>query len=397
MLLARVSLCLFAMNVCWIAAIAEAHDGHENQESAVENATPAAIEQKEAVEKPNSFVADGKRYIWKHRPDLGKQSEALIDAATGNLHNSADQDLITNEIVTVVAKHGLVALDADLQHWKLVEPQDAAFSKGMNAHGADCFLVDGQSFWAFASTNSKEVIICQRGKIVARLKQPKGTEFDNPTVNRYFKLGGQFIPCDVVYLPVAKRLVVVTGYAPGDFALSAKLHDGSWKWTGAAWGGKEKEGGLFSTAHGVEVTTEDGQEIVEVASRAHGRLFAFTASGAQIKMPGSDNEYYLSLPDGSTPCDISHARTSRFVPLLSGAPRKKDPASVLVLNSGTLTGSLTPATFDSLSRMLHMHGFCAVERNGQLFGIVLSWRAKRQHNKGELNDGRIEIFEAVAQ
>ena len=372
-----------------------AHEGHEHDDSALDATTSVAGEDREAT--PNSFTANGKSYAWKHRPDLGKQSDQLIKAAKGGLHNSADQDLKTKEIVTVVAKHGLVALDAELQQWKLVEGQDKAFAGGMNSHGADCFLLDDESYWAFASTNTGEVVVSQRGKIVANLTKPKGTEFDNPTVNKYFRLGGKFTPCDVVYLPVAKRLVVVIGYAPGDFALSAELQDGQWKWGGPAWGGKEKVGGLFSTAHGVEVTTVADQEVVEVASRAHGRLFAFTSDGAQIKMPGADKEYYLGLPKGSTPCDISHARSSLFVPLLSGAPKGKDPASVLVLENGKVSGSLTPATYEDLAYMLHMHGFCAFEKDGKLFGVVLSWRAKRQHNNGDLNDGRIEIFEAVEQ
>jgi len=391
-------LCLFAVNFFWITACAKAHEGHEHQRSAAENATASSRKTEAKVdEKPNSFVSGGKHYVWKHRPDLGKQSDALIEAAKGRLHNSADQDLNTGEIVTVVAKHGLITLDADLKEWKLVEPQDAAFAKGMNSHGADCFLVDGESFWAFASTNTGEVIVCQRGKIIARLAKPKGDEFDNPTANRYYKLGGKFNPCDVVYLPEAKRLVVVTGYSPGDFALSAELHEGTWKWTGAAWGGKEAAGGLFRTAHGVEVASEEGQEIVEVASRSHGRLFAFTANGAQIKTPGSDKEYYLSLPEGSKPCDISHYGANRFVPLLWNLPGTKAPAPVLVLDGGKRVGALTPATFDGLSHMLHMHGFCAFEKEGKLFGIALSWRSKGQHDKGQLNDGRIEIFEAVGQ
>lgn len=374
--------------------LVNAHEGHDHTSATSSKAASPASKTHNSTDQ-NSYVADGQTFVWKHRPDLGKQSAALIEAAKGGLHNSADRDLVTGEVVTVVANHGLVTLDADLKEWKLVEDQDAAFAGGMNAHGADCFLLDDQSYWVFASTNTNEVIVSKRGTIVATLTSPTGDEFDNPNVNEYFAGGGKFTPCDVVYLPQAQRLVVVIGYTPGDFALSAERVDGRWQWAGAAWGGKEAQGGPFNTAHGIEVHTAGGRETVEVASRSHGRVLAFTPHGAQIKMPGKDESYHIQLPEGSHPCDVSRWSDSMFLPLLNGQPKRADPASVIVLENGNTVGRLTPSAFDNLSRLLHMHGFLPYEKDGKLFGIVLSWRQAAQNDNGVLNDGQIAIFEAV--
>ncbi len=390
----RASFCFTIAFAFGISSQGIAHEGHDHDHDASGNHPSAAVDLATAK---NTFNANGKTYRWEHRPELGKQSDAMIAAAKGGLHNNADVDQSTHEIVTVVAKHGLVTLDAELKEWKLVEDQDSVFAGGMNAHGADCFVMDGQSYWAFASTNTGEVVVSQRGKVVASLKQPNGTEFDNPTVNSYFAAGGRFTPCDVVYLPEAKRLVAVIGYAPGDYALSAELRDGQWQWGGPAWGGKENVGGPFNTAHGVQVATEGGQEIVEVASRAHGRVYAFTASGAQIKTPGADNKYYVELPKGSNPCNISHNGSSMFLPLLNPLSMTNGVAPVLVMNDGKPAGSLIPATYDELEFMHHMHGFCPIEKDGKLYGVVLSWPNGGENAKGKRNDGRIAIFEAVAQ
>lgn len=368
-----------------------AHEGHGHDDSATHS-----HHKYDLTADQNTFSVDGKTYRWEHRPNLGNQSDAMIAAAKDGLHNNADRDLTTGEIVTVVAKHGLVTLDPKLTKWSLVEDQDLAFSEGMNSHGTDCFLRDEVSYWAFASVNTGEVVIAKRGSIVAKLKQPKGDEFDNPTVNQYFTNGGKFTPCDVVYLPVAERLVVVIGYAPGDYALSAEFRDGQWQWGGPAWGGSVNQGGMLSTGHGVEVATEGGQEIVEIASRSHGRVFAFTASGAQVRMPGADKDYFIQLPKGSTPCNISHLISETFLPLLNALPSTNNAAPVLMIQNGKPSGSLVPATYETLSYMLHMHGFCPVKLDGKLYGIALSWPNGGENSRGKRNDGQIAIFEAVA-
>ncbi|KLU01617.1 putative signal peptide and transmembrane protein [Rhodopirellula islandica] len=372
-----------------------AHEGHDHGDAAETSTESAAAFDPTAP--TNKFQANGKTYRWEHRADLGKQSEDMFNAAKGGLHNNADRDLLTGEIVTVVAKHGLVTLDPKLKEWTLVDDQDAVFSGGMNAHGTDCFVLDGESHWAFASTNTQQVFVTKRGKVLATLSQPKGDEFDNPTVNEYFQAGGRFTPCDVVFLPEAKRLVVVIGYAPGDFALSAELVDGQWQWGGPAWGGREGNGGMLNTGHGVQIATEGGREIVEIASRSHGRIFSFTPNGAQIRTPGADKDYFIQLPKGSNPCNLFNVGDNMFLPLLNSLPKTNGSAPVLVLENGKPAGALVPATYDTLNLMQHMHGFCPVEIDGKLFGIVLSWRNGGENANGKPNDGQIAIFEAVEE
>ena len=118
--------------VAW-AQVTLAHEGHEHQDSAAAEAVASVAGKEPSVagKKPsvagknpasaaNSFLANGKSYVWKHRADLGKQTDQLVEAAKGGLHNSADQDLNTKEIVTVVAKHGLVAITVILLTWLLL-------------------------------------------------------------------------------------------------------------------------------------------------------------------------------------------------------------------------------------------------------------------------------------
>nr|WP_236621140.1 hypothetical protein [Rhodopirellula sallentina] len=370
--------------------MSNAHEGHDH------SATQLTATAEAEATTSSTFQIGDKTYRWEHRADLGKQSDKMMAAAKGGLHNNADQDLKTNEIVTVVSRFGLVALDAEMKEWNLVEDQDPKFASGMNSHGADCFVVDDESYWAFASTNTGEVVISKRGEIVAVLKSPKGGEFDDETINKYYTDGGRFAPCDVVYAPEAQSLIVVTGYAPGDYALTAKNVDGTWQWTGAAWGGKTSQGGPFATAHGVEVGTIDGDEVVEVASRAHGRIYGFTASGEMIQMPGATEEKFIQLPPRSNPCNLSLHGDEMYLPLLNPLADSNGVAPVLIVAGGKPVGRLVPAEFDGLQYMHHMHGFCAVERDGKLFGIALSWPNGGENKKGKRNDGQIAIFEAVS-
>ena len=382
---------LFLVLICGSTFAHEGHSDHSHQPQNGKLLVQTVLDKVLS----STFKVGDKTFRWEHRDALGKQPEKMAEVAKGTLHNSADQDLKTNEICTVVAKYGLVVLDAELKEWTMVENQDPKFAAGMNAHGADCFMLDDESYWTFASTNTKEVVVCKRGEIVATLSKPKGTEFNNDTVNKYYADGGAFVPCDVVYAPQAQSLIVVTGYAPGDYALSAKLVDGTWQWTGAAWGGKVNKGGPFSTAHGVEVTSIDGKEVIEIASRGHGRIIGFTAEGEMVSLPGAGDDKYIELPKRSNPCNVYHAGSEIFLPLLNPLADTNGLAPVLIIADGKPTGQLIPAEYEGLELMVHMHGFCPVQRGDQLFGVVLSWRNAKENKAGKLNDGQITVFEAV--
>ncbi|MCM2369830.1 NHL repeat-containing protein [Aporhodopirellula aestuarii] len=371
------------------AGTAAAHEGHDH------SATQLTAASEGPVAMSSTFQVGDKTYRWEHRNDLGAQPEKMVAAAKGGLHNNADQDPQTKEIVTVVKSYGLVTLDPEMKAWRLVEDQDPHFAAGMNSHGTDCFEFNGESLWAFASTNTGEVVITKRGEILAKLSKPEGTEFANEKINQYYANGGKFVPCDVVFAPEAQALIVVTGYAPGDYALTAKNVDGSWQWTGAAWGGKENEGGPFSTAHGVEVNTIGGNEVVEVASRSHGRIYGFTADGEMVAMPGAGDGKYIQLPPRSNPCNIANHGDELFLPLLNPLADSNGVAPVLIISDGKPVGRLVPAEYEGLNFMHHMHGFIAIEHDGQLFGIALSWPNGGENSKGKRNDGQIAIFEAV--
>ncbi|TWU38307.1 hypothetical protein [Novipirellula artificiosorum] len=380
---------------CFVATNALAHEGHDHPHEAA--SAPQQMVATAAGPEANSFVADGVTYQWKHRPDLGLQPEAMVAAAKPGLHNNADEDPETGEVVTVVANYGLVKLDQQMKSWSLVDDQDPHFAGGMNSHGMDCFTIDGEVYYASASTNTQEVVVSKRGKVIARLESPKGTEFDNPGVNAYYKSGGRFVPCDVVWVPTAKRLLVVTGYSNGDFAISARRVDGAWKWDGVAFGGRIQQGGPFLTGHGIELKiTEDGIETVQIASRGHGRLYGFTPNGAMINLNATEGQYYAQLHNAARPCNLDFQGDLTFVPLLDSLPSTNGVAPVMVLKNFESTGSLIPAEFDDLQFMRHMHGLKTVRRDRKLFAITLSWRNGGENGQGKLNDGQIAIFEAVA-
>lgn len=376
-----------AIGFCLVTGPASGHDGagdhdHEHGDHAA-NVTD------------NGFLRGDAAYRWIHRDDLGKQNDELVEAARRHLHNSADEDVTTGEVVTVVGNYGLITLDKDLGQWSLVPDQDPVFAAGMNSHGADCFVRDGQSFWVFASTNTNTVVVSQRGKVIAKLEKPTGDEFDNDYANSYYAGGGGFTPCDVTYIASTDSLMVVTGYSAGDFAVTAKYSDGQWKWSGVAFGGKTSMGGPFATAHGIDVPKTSGATVVEIASRSHGKLYAFTPEGAQVKLTGSeDGNYVIDLPQGSRPCDVCTVDSLRFVPLLDALPGTNN-APVLVLNGSRTAGQLVPADYEGLQYMRHMHGLRMVQRDGKLFAITLAWPNGGENKAGNRNDGRLAIFEAV--
>jgi hypothetical protein len=381
-----------------ISSIASAHDGrsHNHSDSASsDDARPTFTAVLLESTEDNSFTVNEKTYTWKHRSDLGIQDEAMTKAAIRGLHNNVDEDPETGEVVTVVSRHGLVVLQKDLKEWKLLENQDPYFAKWMNAHGTDCFKFGDEVLWAFASTITKEVVVSKRGEILAKLSTPKGDEFDNQVVNQYYRDGGKFTPCDVVWLPEAESLVVVTGYTPGDYVLTAKFVDDNWQWTGAAWGGKTNIGGPFQTAHGVEVQNIDGKETVIIASREHGRIYGFDEAGNGVSIPGANDEKFILLPKGSTPCNISFTSDAAFLPLLNALPSTNQVAPVLVMVDGDAVGNLIPASYDGLEYMHHVHGFRTVNRDGKLFGITLSWPNGWENKNGKRNDGQTAVFEAV--
>ena len=369
-----------------------AHEG--DHDSADHHHHPAAA----AGSQFTAAGQDGQQtFDWVHRGDLGQQPAALIEAARGGLHNSADEDPRTGEVVTVVAGFGLITLDRDLQAWTLVENQDEIFAGGMNAHGAVCFERQGESYWAFASTNTKEVVVSRRGTVVAVLSSPGGGEFDHPGANQYYAGGGAFVPCDVTYEPSTDALKVCTGYSPGDYVVTASFAESGVVWGGAAFGGKTSIGGPFSTAHGIDAPGTYETSVLEIASRSHGKLFGFTPWGAEVKLSGSpEGQYHIDLPDGSTPCDVCTVDGQRFIPLLNALPGS-DSAAVLTLSGGEVSGQLVPADYDGLQYLRHMHGVRVVKRDDKLFLIALTWPNGRENAAGDRNDGQIAIFEAVAR
>lgn len=392
------SFCFALVSFGFVGLTASAHDDHSHNrhdggpgDDDMQTFTALLLESS----PDNSFSINEKTYTWKHRSDLGVQSEAMTKAAIVGLHNSADEDPKTHEVVTVVANHGLVTLSEDLKEWTLLEDQDPYFTKRVNAHGADCFEFNDKVLWAFASTNTGEVVISDRGEILGKLSTPKGDEFDNEVVNKYFREGGKFTPCDVVWAPEAESLIVVIGYTPGDYALSAKFIDGQWKWTGAAWGGKVAKGGPFNTAHGVEVATIDGKETVIIASRGHGRIYGFDAGGNGVSIPGANEQKFIPMPKGSMPCDVAFTDNTAFLPLLNSLPTTNKVAPVLVMVDGEIVGNLIPASYEGLQYMHHMHGVRTVKRDGKLFAIALSWPNGGENKNGKRNDGQTAVFEAV--
>ncbi len=382
---------LFLTAIALTTAPALAHEGDHGPGADHAHAPSAA----------NQFTMhiDGetKAFDWIHRDDLGQQDEALIDAARGGLHNSADEDDTTGEVVTVVAKYGLVTLDRDLKAWSKVDGQDEIFAGGMNAHGADCFVRGGQSHWVFASTNTRQIVLASRGKVLAVLEAPEGDEFDHPTANAYYAGGGAFVPCDVVYEPSTDSLLVVTGYSAGDFVVTAQFDGDSLAWGGPAFGGKSNLGGPFATAHGIDLVGPMQPSVLQIASRSHGKLFGFTPGGAEVKLDGSpEGQYHIDLPAGSTPCDVRSVESTRFIPLLNALP-EADNAAVMVLRDGKPAGQLIPADYEGLQYMRHMHGISVVSRGGKLFLVALTWPNAGENKAGKRNDGQIAIFEAVPQ
>ena len=332
---------------------------------------------------------------WKHRPDLAvldaknPKNKPILDNIRA-LHGAFMRDEETGNIYTVFPGAGLAVLKADLKEWTLIGGDKKL--GGMNSHGGVAFKLGNTTLLAFASTNTREVVLCTTdGKIEATLGKPTAKEeFKDQHIADYFggktpdvypmgkdkkPLGPDFNPTSVCYLPKEKLLAVTTGYsggASGDFVLLATPGDGhSLKWTSGGFGRRGNKEGQLSTGHGISWVKDSNPTQVAVASRANHRRYTFNvADGKLVESVQLDPGFFVCGVDDA----VLEGRKLSFYPLLNAVEGKKN-AGVAVYEGKKKISVLVPGAEKGLEVMVHIHGASIISGpDGKgAFAIVQSW------------------------
>ncbi len=331
---------------------------------------------------------------WKHRPDLGvldaknpKHKEVLDNIKS--LHGVFMADSSTGDIYTVFPNVGLAVLGADLKEWKVIGGDKKLAA--MNSHGGCVFQREKTTYLAWASTNTREVVVCDtNGQIVSTLVKPTaGTVFKDSHLEDYY--GGKlkdlypakkdgspgepdFNPTSVCYVPREDILCVTTGYTAGkggDFVLTAGWLDHSLTWFSGGFGRRGNKEGELSTGHGISWVRDSNPSKVAVASRANYRRYTFDLNG------GLDDS--LQLEAGAFVCGVEDVsiggRKLSFYPLLNPLGKDATNAGVVVYEGKQKVTLLVPGAEKGLNIMKHIHGVTVVNsRDGKAaFAIMQSW------------------------
>ena len=280
------------------------------------------------------------------------------------MHGGFNEDPETGIVYTGIPDYGLCSISADLKTWKKLGTDNRLKE---NIHGLVFFAHDGKKMLALAQ-HSRVLITDFEGDPIQELNSPKGGEFSNSTVNKYYSSAKSKFNCtDVTYLD--GKLYVVTGYSPGDFVLTAEKHKGKWVWGKIAWGKKGNKPGQFTTAHGVFAH----EDHIYVANREAHQVIKFTKDGKLVKL-------LSDIPTKSRICNVAFLKNHFFFcPLVKIGKQKSAP--IYVHTGDKLVSTIIPGELNIpvLNKIHHAWPHEVTESDGtkQLYILVHGW------NKGK--------------
>ena len=228
------------------------------------------------------------------------------------MHGGFNEDVATGILYTGIPGYGLCSISANLKTWTLLG-DDARLKD--NIHGIVVFKHKGTTFLALAQQGNRRILITDlEGKVLQDIKKPTGTEFDFARANEWYSQPKAHFSCtDVTYLDGI--IYAVTGYSKGDFVLTLEEIEGVWSWGKIAWGGKGKQPGEFSTAHGVFAHDDH----IYVANREAHQVIKFTKDGKLV-------EILKDIPKESRVCNVAHqGENFIFCPLAQVAGSSSAP------------------------------------------------------------------------
>ncbi len=311
-------------------------------------------------------------YTSSHLP---AEAQKVLTSAHGGF--AVDRREGRGETYFALPGAGILQISADFKTIRVLETP--AEMKYVNLHDATIWYgANGSPYLIFPANDAGKVFTTTLdGKLLHTLNTPTADDdFDNPTVNDYFRVGGNFAPTDVEYLD--GLYYVTTGYSELDYVLTARilsLNPFRAMWNDLAFGGKGDGPGQFGTAHGI--TVPPGKTRLDISDRPHARIERFTRYGHYRST--------LKMPSGSLPCDIDYLERYAVVASLDGPDRKKG-APIYILEDDKIISTIMPKEDLGLKNFQHNHNAVLRKIGNKFYIIVQAW-----------NPGDFAILEQVTE
>lgn len=338
-------------------AFVSAHDDSVTLDSSTAVIAAAHLESGKAVSGQGKY----KFKVLKTRDILPEKAIEVLEKAHGGF--AVDRRPDKGQIYFALPGAGILRIENDFSQAQLLDTDESMSQTNMH----NCtiwYTADGSPRLVFPGNDAGKVFTTDLdGKLLNTLDSPTAaTDFDNETVNTYFKEGGKFVPTDVEYLN--RLYYVTTGYSKLDYVLTARVrqrNDGT-VWNDLAFGGKGSEPGQFQTGHGV-MLSPDGKHI-HVADRPQAEIDRFTRYGHYLGT--------LKLPEGSLACDIDYEAGLALVPCLDG-PDKSKGAPIYILEGDQIVSSIMIKEELGLEKFTHIHNAVLIKKDGKLYVIAQAW------------------------
>ena len=334
------------------------HPSHGSSETA--GGGKAAV----AVAAPTGVSGQGdlRFRVLYMRSHLPEEAVAVLESAHGGF--AVDRRPGRGQTYFALPGAGIIEISGDLASTQMLDTDESM--KGLNMHNATIWYdSDGTPFLSFPANNDARVFTTTiQGKLVHTLGPPSGrANFDLPTVDDYFFVGGKFAPTDVEYLK--GLLYVATGYSALDYVLTARVTGTNpfrVVWNDLAFGGKGKGPGQLGTGHGITVSPD--QKRVDVADRPNAEVERFTPYGHYRST--------WSLPIGSYPCDVDYSGNLAIAGCLHGHDRDKG-APIYLFENHKLVSTVMIKEELGLEKFQHIHNAVLRKIGDRYYIIAQAW------------------------
>lgn len=292
---------------------------------------------------------------------LPEEAKAVLVNAHGGF--AVDRREGKGEVYFALPGAGILQISADLGSAKvLTTPEEM---KGTNLHNTGIWYNRrGDAYLVFPANDMGAVFTTTLdGGLVNKLDPPADFDFDDATVNKYFKEGGKFVPTDVEYLN--GLYYIATGYSALDYVLTAQVRawrDFNVEWNDLVFGGKGDAPGQFGTGHGITVTPDEKR--IVVADRPNAQLERFTRYGHYRDT--------VTVPAGSLPCDVDYIDNYTVVGCLEG-PDKSKGAPIYILENDQVVSTVMPKEELGLENFTHIHNAVMTKKEGLYYLIAQAW------------------------
>lgn len=297
-------------------------------------------------------------YTSSHLPEAAQ--EHLVKAHGGF---AIDRRKGKGETYFALPGAGILRISSNLKKVELLDTPDEMLNTNM--HNAAIWYDKGDNaYLGFPANDANKIFVTDlKGKLLATLDPPTGSEFAEKKVARYFEHNEKFIPTDLDELN--GLLYITTGYSSLDYVLTATIDaeiPTNIGWNNLVFGGKGDKPGQFGTGHGVTINPERNR--VDVADRPVAELDRFTPEGAYLET--------VNLPAGAFPCDIDFEAGYMLVGCLHGEDREAG-APIYLLKDDKVISSIVCKRDLGLENFQHVHNAAMRVIDGTIYILAQAW------------------------